>query len=227
MKSLYDDVDKNFLNLTKKIKGNKNVKIDFKPFKYVVRKPSMQLEKKVDSELICPVCKCRFQVYGIFGFCPGCRTENILIYDANLEIIKQEINASNDPIRALRHAYSDIVSSFESFCKKKAPLLTENNARFQELFESRKFFKKYLKIDIFDKLNNDDLLVLRRVFQKRHSYEHNEGIIGEKYVRLIPEDKHLLGKKADLSIEEFVSASQSLRIVIEEITSALKNQNLL
>src|ERR1041384_983686 len=31
-------------------------------------------ERKVDSELKCPQCETRFQIFGIFGFCPGCRT---------------------------------------------------------------------------------------------------------------------------------------------------------
>jgi hypothetical protein len=149
--------------------------------------------------LICPECKFRFQVNGIFGFCPGCRNENLIIYDANLEIIKQEVASNKDPQRALRHAYIDLVATFEVLSKKKASLFTDENVRFQMLFDVRKLFKKHLAVDIMSGINNDDLLSLRRVFQKRHACEHYQGVIEEKYIRAIPEDAHLLNQKAELS----------------------------
>ncbi|MEJ2601012.1 MAG: hypothetical protein P8Z00_21955, partial [Anaerolineales bacterium] len=104
-----------------------------------------------------------------------------------MEIIKQEVAANQDSQRALRHAYTDLVSTFEAFSKKKAKLFTDEDIRFQMLFEVRKLFKGHLGVDIFNSLSNVDLLTLRRVFQKRHAYEHYQGIIEEKYVRLIPE----------------------------------------
>jgi hypothetical protein len=65
-------------------------------------------EREVDSELTCPECGVIFQVFGIFGFCPGCRSENQAIYAANLAIVRQEIASAPDGDRALRHAYSDL-----------------------------------------------------------------------------------------------------------------------
>lgn len=53
-------------------------------------------EKSVDTDLTCPQCSFRFRVYGIFGYCPKCRTENAEIYDTNLAIIRQELAASTD-----------------------------------------------------------------------------------------------------------------------------------
>lgn len=99
-------------------------------------RPNYQ-ERKVDSELCCPSCGTSFQVYGIFGFCPGCRDENLLIYDANLNVIKIEISNSGDPERQLRHAYGDLVSTFESFCNRKASRLSSEIGNFQVLFETR------------------------------------------------------------------------------------------
>jgi hypothetical protein len=61
-------------------------------------------ERKVDSALTCHQCRTRFQVDGIFGFCPHCKVEHIRIYDANLAIIRQEVEESSEAQRALRHA---------------------------------------------------------------------------------------------------------------------------
>ena len=222
---MHGEIDKMFGELARQTSGNKYVEINHKPSNYKAKqiRPSY-IEHQVDSELICPECQSRFQVYGIFGYCPGCRSENILIYDANLEIIKQEIGSSPDPQRALRHAYADLVSTFESFCKKKAKLLTTENVNFQMLFEARKFFKDHLGTDIFSDLSDDDLLTLRRVFQKRHAYEHFQGIIEEKYVRMVPEDAHLLNKKAELTLDELIHAAQALRHVLENLVQAIEKR---
>jgi hypothetical protein len=63
----------------------------------------------------------------------------------------------------------------------------------------------------------DELLNLGRVFQKRHAYEHNTGIIDERYVKDFPEDKGLLGTKAELTIKEFESVALALRKIIDTL----------
>jgi DNA-directed RNA polymerase subunit RPC12/RpoP len=224
---VHEEIRKTFGKLARQTSGNKFVKITYKSKPYRAKSVSPRYrERQVDSELVCPTCGFSFQVYGIFGYCPGCRNENLLIYDANLEIIRQEVSASRDPQRALRHAYSDLVSAFESFCKRKARLITAETTHFQMLFETRKFFKDQLGIDILDGLDNDDLLALRRVFQKRHAYEHYQGIIEEKYVRMVPEDAHLLNQKAELSLDEFVCASQAMRRALDNLIRAIEKRRL-
>jgi hypothetical protein len=213
-----------FSDFARKNAGNRFFKDTHHPSHYRAKPITPNYEEhQVDSELICPSCNFRFQIYGIFGYCPGCRNENLLIYDANLEIIKQEVSVGQDPQRALRHAYADLVSTFEAFCKKKAQLIATETAHFQTLFEARRFFKDHLGTDILDGLNTDDLLALRRVFQKRHAYEHYQGTIEERYVRMIPEDSQLLNQKAGLSLEEFVVASQALHHVLDRLIQATKN----
>ena len=219
------EIDKMFGKFARQTSSSKYFKFTYKPINYPARqiRPHYD-EPQVDSELICPECHFRFQVYGIFGYCPGCRTENLLIYDANLEIIKREVASGQDSQRALRHAYADLVSTFESFGKKKAKLFTDETVHFQMLFDVRKLFIDNLGADIFNGLSNDDLLTLRRVFQKRHAYEHLQGIIDKKYIRMIPEDVHLLNQKAELSLDEFIQAAQALRQVLENILLAIEKR---
>lgn len=182
--------------------------------------PSPPEERKVDSELSCPDCGTRFQVDGIFGYCPGCRAENVLIYDADLSIIRREISSGTATGRALRHAYSDLVSAFEIFCRKEANRRSLEHGRFQNLEHTRRLFKNAVGIDITARLTEAQKRLLKRVFQKRHLYEHNEGIVNDKYVAEIPEDAPLFGQKAPLSLGELEEAASVLRLVLTTLVDA-------
>jgi len=221
-KYMYDEVDKAFGHLARRFRGSKYVRFEHKPIRYRKKPvyPRYQ-ERQVDSELTCSECGFPFQVFGVFGYCPGCRNENLWIYDANFAIISQEVSSSSDSQRALRHGYSDLVSTFEFFCRSRARSITTETGRFQVLSSTGKFFKRHLGTDIFDGLSNDDMLTLRRVFHKRHLYEHNKGIINEKYTRMIPEDAKLLGKHAELSLDELERAAEVLRRVLDNLSRAL------
>lgn len=180
------------------------------------------VEREVDTELRCPTCKTRFQVYGIFGYCPGCRAENLSIYDANWNIIKKEVDSSDNSQRALRHAYGDLVSTFEIFCERKAAMLTNESCNFQMLFEARKFFKRHTGVDILNGLNKNALLALRRVFNKRHAYIHCGGRITDKYIRMVPEDSKLLNQQATLDLAELEKAATAMRSAIAAIVKAVE-----
>lgn len=219
---IYGKIDEMFHDLAQQFRGSSSVSMKHNPVSYKAKEVTPKYhEKTVDTELVCPGCTFRFQVYGIFGYCPGCRSENMLIYDANLSIIRSEITRSENPNRALRHAYSDLVATFQMFCKRKVPTTSLKKPTFQELFQTRKFFKDSLGIDIFSGFDDVEMLLIRRIFQKRHVCQHAGGVITEEYVRKIPEDKSLLGMQAQLSIEEFDNGSMLLRRMLDNIVNAM------
>lgn len=180
-------------------------------------------EPEVDVEFQCAECSIRFQVYGIFGYCPGCRCENLQIYDANWANIKRKLDTEPDRDRQLRHAYGDLVSTFETFCIRKAKQLTKEKCNFQDLFDARKFFKKHALVDIMAGVKESDLLALRRVFHKRHACTHAGGEITNRYTKMIPEDAGLLGTKAVLTIQELDSAATAMRIALGELVKVVEN----
>ncbi len=182
-----------------------------RPYRKKTIRPSYS-ERDTDSELQCPTCDTRFRVHGIFGYCPGCREENLQIYDANWAIIKRDIHSASDQQRALRHAYSDFVSAFENFCKRKATSINKEPCNFQVLFDARKFFKVHVGVDFLDGISVADLLALRRVFQKRHVCNHSGGVITDRYVRQIPEDSRLLNQQVVLELHELETAARALRV---------------
>jgi len=207
-----DELDKMFKDLAR---GSKSM--TYKPGRRTqISKPTSHLEKEVDSEIMCPSCKTKFQVYGIFGFCPGCREDNILIYEANLQIILSEIQNSSNPKRALRHAYKDLVSTFELYCKRIARINDLGTANFQNLLNTKKFFKKQA-LDIYEGIEYTEKVTLKRIFEKRHAYEHGLGEITESYIKNVPEDSKLIGQVAELSKDEFMSGVAIIKKVIKNI----------
>jgi DNA-directed RNA polymerase subunit RPC12/RpoP len=180
------------------------------------------VERDVDTEFECAECSTKFQVYGIFGYCPGCSCENLQIYDTNWANIKRKLETEPDKERQLRHAYSDLVSTFEAFCHRKAKRISNERGNFQVLFDARKYFKSHAGVDILANLATNDLLALRRVFQKRHMCIHAGGEITDRYVKMIPEDAKLLGSKAVLTAEELETAATAMRIALGELVKSIE-----
>jgi Zn finger protein HypA/HybF involved in hydrogenase expression len=174
-------------------------------------------EREVDTQLQCSECDTQFQVYGIFGYCPRCKCENLQIYDANWTIIKGRIASANNKTRELRHAYGDLISTFEFFCARKAKRLTTETENFQSLFDARKFFRKHANLDILASIPKPALLSLRRAFQKRHVCIHAGGVITDRYIRMIPEDKALLGKPVVLLESELDEAASAMRTALADL----------
>ncbi len=206
---------------------NKMFKKAFQGSKFITYKPDPlpkkriirpeYVERDVDTEFECAECSMRFQVYGIFGYCPGCSCENLQIYDANWANIKRKLETDQDKDRQLRHAYGDLVSTFEVFCRRKAKIICQEQGNFQDLFDARKYFKAHAGVDILANISDDQLLVLRRVFQKRHVYIHSEGEITERYIKKIPEDSKQLGTQAVPTSEELDVAATAMRISLGEL----------
>ena len=199
--------------------------ISYKPGR--IRKKTVHatyFERKVDTELQCPVCNCQFQIYGLFGFCPACGESNLQVYDTNWITIEREVAEADNPDRALRHAYGDLVSAFEIFCAGKAKRLSSQPPSFQILFDARRYFKDELAVDILNEIDQTELLALRRLFQKRHVNIHAGGEITERYVRMIPEDKNLLGKKVELSMAELETAAEGMRKILLKLIRAMERR---
>lgn len=208
--------------MKKTFRGSKN--ITYRPSRRPRKRPvrPRYVERDVDTEFQCAECSIRFQVYGIFGYCPGCSCENLQIYDANWANIRRKLESDPDKDRQLRYAYGDIVSTFEMFCARKARRVTQEKGNFQVLFDARKFFKKHANVDILESVAGSDLLALRRVFQKRHVCIHSGGEITERYAKMIPEDKNLLGTQVVLTVEELDTAATAIRVALGNLVRMLE-----
>jgi Zn finger protein HypA/HybF involved in hydrogenase expression len=213
-----DALDKVF---GKMARGNKF--ISYKPGKKTqIKEIRNHLEKEVDSQIECPSCNTKFQVYGIFGYCPGCSEDNILIYEANLQIIINEVENSTNPQRALRHAYGDLVTTFELYCKKVSKNHDLGGANFQNLKNTKDFFKKF-DVDIYEGIEYSEKVAIKRIFEKRHAYGHGPGEITDSYIKNVPEDSKLIGQIAELSKAEFLTGVSIIKKIIKNIRDELSS----
>lgn len=182
--------------------------------------PVQPPERDQDTVLSCPECSCQFHVDGIFGYCPGCRAENLKLYDANWHLLKHELQRSSDPSRGLRLAYSDAVSTFEVFCRKEAQARGSTARKFQSLPAVERAFSDVFPAGILAGLTSEENLAVRRVVQKRHLFVHSEGVIDEDYLKVVPEDRVLLGTQAVGSIEELDVGLTGLRRILLSLVQA-------
>ena len=120
------------------------------------------------------------------------------------------------------HAYGDLVSTFEMFCKRKAAKLPNETCNSQELFDARKFLKRHAGVDMLGELSPRDLLALRRVFNKRYVCVHNGGLIAERYVRMVPEDAELIDEKARLELAELGEAALAMRSALAILVRSIE-----
>ncbi len=145
-------------------------------------------------------------------------SKNILIYEANLNILLQEIDDSRDSNRSLRHAYNDLVSTFESYCKLVSEKHKLGIVNFQNLKNTKDHFKKQ-GLNIYESISDKEKTKIKRVFEKRHAYQHAKGKITTEYIKNIPEDSKLIDTIAELSKNEFVESVDILKKVFRNITN--------
>jgi len=197
-------------------RGLKNIKLTLGP-RYIGRPVRHNYsERKVDTDLTCPSCNYRFKVDGIFGFCPRCRVENAQIYDTNLAIIRKAlvVNAVGNP-SALRHAYGDLVSAVEIFCRTKVPTPSgSKQLNFQRLNDISTLTRERTGKSLEALLTSEQYDALRTVYQKRHVNTHNGGVIDARYVEILPGSSPQLGQRVQLSLEEFDMAVEAVKVLI-------------
>ena len=120
-------------------------------------------EEKLATEITCSNCTLRYSVYGVFAYCPDCRTHNshqILI--ENFEIVQkmialaQSIPSEEIAQRLIENALEDCISAFDGFgreicrlnsLKAKNPQKFERIS-FQNLSSARKSIQDETDIDM-------------------------------------------------------------------------------
>lgn len=211
-KYVHDEVQRMF---ERAFSGSKHLK--FTPGPRYIEKPVRRnySERKVDTDLTCPDCSYRFKVDGIFGFCPRCRVENAQIYDTNLAMIRKNLAAeAAGKSSALRHAYGDLVSAVEIFCRAKVSVSPAGKPlNFQRLDDISTLALERAGKPLDALLSPEQHAVLKTVYQKRHVNTHNGGVIDARYVKTLPASAPQLGQHVQLSLEEFDAAVAAVKVL--------------
>ncbi len=171
-------------------------------------------EKLLETNVTCDTCGLVFSIYGIFSNCPDCGKLNArVIYDKSLDASKGKLVLSGDEtidehIRAdlIKDALIGAVSAFDSLGKalraKHTAIPTKPNNLFQNLAELDKVLATLTRKNVSQFLTVTDSDFLFLMFQVRHIYEHNAGVIDNNFVAKVPAYAHLLGRKYPLKKDD-------------------------
>jgi hypothetical protein len=86
-----------------------------------------------------------------------------------------------------------------------------------KLTELEKVLLSKFDIDLRKELDNFDFL--RQMFQVRHVFEHNMGVVDSDFIKKIPQMSYLLDRKYPLTmieVKNFLKAMRQTGVVIED-----------
>jgi hypothetical protein len=171
-------------------------------------------EKILETNVMCDTCGLVFSIYGVFSNCPDCGKLNArVIYDKSLDASNGKLILSGDEtiethIRTelIKDALTGAVSAFDAFGKTLRAKYTAIPVRPPNLFQN------FLALDtvlsnltgknISQFLTPADRDFLFLMFQVRHIYEHNAGVVDGDFVTKLPAYAHQLRRKFPLKKED-------------------------
>jgi hypothetical protein len=151
-------------------------------------------EESQQNHYKCAACGFADDILGRYGYCSSCGTRN------DLQELTRDIEAINAKTRErikagepLEAAVTDAVSAFDSVARQYAkqlakgvPMMRERRASLEgALFHNLKKaddLKAWFGIDLFDGLDAGAVEFIRRMFLRRHVYEHNGGEVDQRYL---------------------------------------------
>lgn len=235
LKPSLDKLRKSFKDLERK---TRNSFIQFKVTKNTI---NLKLpvkyynELELETHVICDSCGLEFAVYGVFARCPDCTNLNaFLIFIKSIETAEKKLAIFLKPevpeeIRndSYKHIISDCISAFDALGKElrsKKPNIFPTRPR--NLFQNLYLLNDGINNFISSQHSNFDFLL--KMFQVRHLYEHNMGVVDKDFAEKIPNSLHMIGKKYvidRLEIEKFIENIYEIRPIIQEYFENAENLN--
>jgi hypothetical protein len=217
-KSLERSTRNSFLKITVKTSGHDH----FFPIKYYA-------EEELETKLECDSCGLVFSIYGVFAHCPDCKKLNaFLIFEKSIEVTEKQFEIFTKPevpfdlkAQSLSSILSHCVSAFDGLGKelrKRKPALYPEKPK--NLFQNLFLLNQHLNNLISE--NHSNYSLLSRLFQVRHLYEHNMGVMDEDFIKKLPQYSSALGRKYSLNEVELKSFISSVRELGEIIKAEFK-----
>jgi len=194
-------------------------------------------EKDLETHVTCDNCGLEFAIYGVFANCPDCGQLNALtIFSKSIEVARKKLgligglSAHEKDLKEafLEDALSGGISAFDAFGKalrnkypEKLPQKPKN--LFQNILELDGSLSELIGKSFSGVVGRDRFAFLTKMFQVRHVYEHNMGVIDNDFIKRIPELSHLRGRKYALSLDEIDEFLTDLGELGKHISALLAN----
>ncbi|SIT30725.1 hypothetical protein SAMN02744133_11816 [Thalassospira xiamenensis M-5 = DSM 17429] len=141
----------------------------------------------------CKKCGTRNDVLGRYGFCSSCGYRNNLDQiEIQLDDLKKRIGTGNiNPTEAIKLIVSVLDSGGADYVKLLVRLvpMTESRRKTAERikFHNLDYFDSELQscfdIQVKKNISDDDQTLLKRMFLRRHVYEHCGGVVDDEYIK--------------------------------------------
>lgn len=217
MSLINEKLDDAFKGLERSTRHNKYVKFKYNPGHRTtfINNPIGQSEEW-DREVECKHCGTRYSVIGTAYFCPCCGKntilENFQISIDNIKNILKSLPEMNSLLQQsygkdtatsmcqsmLENSLGDIVSAFQKFCEVKFTSICTEKVRvndFQMLEKGSQLFEKASGSNYHDWINDSEYEFASIMFQKRHLFEHNGGIVDEAYFNKTNDNSYTIGQR--------------------------------
>jgi sarcosine oxidase delta subunit len=194
-------------------------------------------EKQLETKVRCEACALEYAIYGVFAFCPDCRTHNsLLILKKNLELAEKELSQAEkeDDCEFASYLIADAlensVSAFDGFGRATISAHAEKSSNpelarsvsFQSLSKARERVNYLFGYDLANGFNAKEWDFTLRCFQKRHLLAHKMGVIDEQYLHSTNDPKAVVGRKVTIKSDEVKVLIQHLKNIGEDLLKYLE-----
>jgi hypothetical protein len=184
-------------------------------------------EESQQKRFHCDACGGFNDILGRFCYCSICGTRNDLheLRTVALAQLRSQANSGG----GYEKYVSDAVGAFDTFAGQFAKQLVQlvplrpgrkarlERMRFHNLNGTTAEFKSGFDIDILEGLKPDDVQFAQLMFHRRHVYEHNGGVVDEKYMNDSGDTSVRLGQ----AIRETQASAHRLIGLVEKMAENL------
>ena len=188
-------------------------------------------EKRLETEVICENCTLRYMIYGVFAFCPDCRTHNShQILTKNLELAEKQVDLAPQVKADLAEhlvadALENAISSFDGFgreaCRVNAAKASDpakaEKMSFQNPAGARTNIQQLFGKDFAQNIDAADWDFINRCAQKRHLLAHSMGVVDAHYVTKTGDNTAIEGRKVQITGDEVKRLTNCLRRLGQEL----------
>jgi hypothetical protein len=170
-------------------------------------------EQTLETHIVCEHCTLEYSIFGVFAFCPDCRSHNSLqILRGNLSLIdRQLVLADSLEDEALsRHlredALENCVSAFDGFGRATVSVRARHssnpakaeNISFQNLVRAEEALRKYFDISLMDSVEAVAWRTAHVGFMRRHVIAHQAGVVDQRYIDETSDYAMVVGRKIQI-----------------------------
>ncbi len=181
-------------------------------------------EKALETHVTCASCTLGYAIYGVFAFCPDCRTHNSQqILEKNLGLVAKQVGLSEQIEDAdlsrhlLEDALENCVSSLDGFgretCRVRADRSTApdkcESVSFQNLTKAAKRLADLFGVDLQSAVAPAKWELAHRGFMKRHVVAHRAGVVDQQYIDETHDTSVVAGRRVPLDSREVSGVAEA------------------